>query len=408
MSHDAAPTPEASTAPVPGGPERAQSNGNILIVDDTPVNLRLLSKMLGEQGYHVRPVPNGPLALAAARAELPDLILLDIRMPEMDGYQVCEELKADARTRDVPIIFVSALDATQDKVRAFTAGGVDYVTKPFRAEEVLARVGTHLALRALHEQLQEANARMAAELALAGEVQASFLPSQVPEVPGWQLSATLIPAREASGDFYDFVSLPGGQWGMVVADVTDKGAGAALYMALSCTLIRTYAVEYPRQPERVLGAVNRRILEDCSASQFVTVFYGILDPAKGTLAYSNAGHCPPCRFRTSGDRDVHELARTGIPLGIYGDRTWRQETDQLDVGDVLVLYTDGITEAHHSAPSLFGKERLKSSVLATLDEAGSRLPSPQKIQDGILVDVQGFVGGAPQSDDIALIILARK
>jgi serine phosphatase RsbU (regulator of sigma subunit) len=179
-------------------------------------------------------------------------------------------------------------------------------------------------------------------------------------------------------------------------------------MALSCTLIRTYALEYPRQPERVLGAVNRRILEDCSASQFVTVFYGILDPAKGTLAYSNAGHCPPYRFCTGGDRGVHELARTGIPLGIYGDRTWRQETDQLDPGDVLVLYTDGITEAHHAAPSLFGKERLKSSVLATLDEAGWRLPSPQKIQDGILVDVDRFVGGAPQSDDIALIILARK
>jgi two-component system sensor histidine kinase/response regulator len=107
------------------------SKGNILIVDDTLANLRLLSQMLTEQGYHVRPVPEGSLALAAVQAEPPDLILLDIRMPEMNGYQVCEHLKAEVPTRDIPIIFISALDATQDKVRAFTVGGVDYVTKPF-------------------------------------------------------------------------------------------------------------------------------------------------------------------------------------------------------------------------------------------------------------------------------------
>jgi sigma-B regulation protein RsbU (phosphoserine phosphatase) len=407
MSHHRADNAKGPASHVSGGEGKAASNGNILIVDDTPVNLRLLSQMLAEQGYHVRPVPDGPLALAAARAEPPDLILLDIRMPEMDGYQVCEQLKADAHTRDIPIIFVSALDATQDKVRAFTAGGVDYVTKPFRAEEVLARVGTHLALRALHEQLQEANARMAAELALAGEVQASFLPRQVPELPGWLLSATLKPAREASGDFYDFISLPDGQWGIVVADVTDKGAGAALYMALSCTLIRTCAAEYPGRPELVLGAANRRILKDCSASQFVTVFYGILDPATGKLVYCNAGHCPPLHFRAKGDQDVQELVRTGIPLGIYEDRTWEHETAQLAPGDVLVLYTDGITEAHHEVPLLFGKENLMKSVRSTLGTAGPQRPSAQEIQEALLADIRGFVRDAPPSDDIALTILIR-
>ncbi|NIU62099.1 MAG: response regulator, partial [Pseudomonas stutzeri] len=233
---------------------------NILIVDDTPANLRLLSQMLAEQGYRVRPAPDGPLALAAARAEHPDLILLDIRMPEMDGYQVCEHLKADVRTRDIPIVFISALDATEDKVRAFTVGGVDYVTKPFQVEEVLARVETHLALRRMQKQLQRANRKMERELALAGEVQASFLPRQLPDIPGWQLSVTLRPARATSGDFYDVNLLPNGRLGILVADVVDKGAGAALFMALSSTLIRTYAVEYPAQPELALKAVNHRIL----------------------------------------------------------------------------------------------------------------------------------------------------
>ncbi|MBN1262642.1 MAG: hybrid sensor histidine kinase/response regulator [Anaerolineae bacterium] len=128
--------------------------GNILIVDDTPANLRLLSSMLSEQGYKVRSVLNGQMALTAAQAAPPDLVLLDIRMPDMDGYAVCEALKQDERTADIPIIFISALDATQDKVKAFTVGGVDYITKPFQFDEVLARVRTHLALRALQKELE--------------------------------------------------------------------------------------------------------------------------------------------------------------------------------------------------------------------------------------------------------------
>ena len=127
--------------------------GNILIVDDTPANLRLLSNMLSEQGFKVRSVINGPMALTAIRAAPPDLVLLDINMPGMNGYEVCDQLKADPATREIPIIFISALDEVHDKVKAFTVGGVDYITKPFQFEEVLARVKTHLALRNLQREL---------------------------------------------------------------------------------------------------------------------------------------------------------------------------------------------------------------------------------------------------------------
>jgi sigma-B regulation protein RsbU (phosphoserine phosphatase) len=382
------------------------SRRNILIIDDTPANLRLLSQMLAERGYRVRPVPDGRLALAAVRAEPPDLILLDIRMPEMDGYQVCEHLKAEAQTREIPILFISALDATEDKVRAFTVGGVDYITKPFQVEEVLARVETHLALRELQKRLQEANEKMAQELALAGEVQASFLPRELPRVPGWQLSATLKPARETSGDFYDFVSLPDGRLGILVADVSDKGAGAALYMALSCTLIRTYALQFPEQPELVLSAVNRRILRDTSANQFVTVFYGVLDPGRGRLVYANAGHPPPYQIRASAD-SVREWAGTGIPLGVFQDQRWGQEARQVDPGDTVLFYTDGITEACNSDGMLFGEERLLASAKAAQGPAGSRRPPAQGVQEAILRDVHAFLGEASPSDDIALTVLMR-
>lgn len=137
---------------------------DILIVDDTPGNLRLLSQMLADQGYKVRPVTSGEQALAAVQAMVPDLILLDIRMPQMSGYEVCERLKASARTCDIPIIFISALDEVQDKVQAFTVGGVDYITKPFHIEEVLARVKTHLALRDLQDLLRLVNQELAVRL----------------------------------------------------------------------------------------------------------------------------------------------------------------------------------------------------------------------------------------------------
>ena len=131
------------------------TKGNVLVVDDTSANLRLLSGMLKDEGYVVRPVPSGKLALRAAESSPPDLILLDINMPEMDGYQVCQRLKADDGLRDIPVIFISALSETMDKVKAFSVGGVDYITKPFQFEEVQARVQTHLALRQKERQLQE-------------------------------------------------------------------------------------------------------------------------------------------------------------------------------------------------------------------------------------------------------------
>ena len=140
-----------------GDQEEGASKGDILIVDDTLANLRVLSSMLTEQGYKVRGVSNGPMALTVARSATPDLILLDINMPDMDGYEVCRHLKEEEKTLDIPIIFISALDEVTDKIQAFTAGGVDYVTKPFQFEEVLARVETHLVLRRLQNQLQLAN-----------------------------------------------------------------------------------------------------------------------------------------------------------------------------------------------------------------------------------------------------------
>jgi sigma-B regulation protein RsbU (phosphoserine phosphatase) len=263
------------------------------------------------------------------------------------------------------------------------------------------------------EILKAENERVKQELAVAWRIQESFLPKEIPSVPGWQLVAALEPAKQTSGDFYDLISLPDGRLGLLVADVTDKGMGAALYMALSCTIIRTFAGEYHAQPQKVLGAAHRRILADTDTSQFVTVFYGILDPATGTLTYSNAGHNPPYLLGgrqdsvSGGDAEptvtVQELTNTGPPLGLrmFQDLTWEQNSVQVGAGDVLVLYSDGVTEAQDVSEELFEEERLLRVLHANVGY------SAQRIQDALIGEVHGFVGQAPQSDDITVMVLVR-
>jgi sigma-B regulation protein RsbU (phosphoserine phosphatase) len=246
-----------------------------------------------------------------------------------------------------------------------------------------------------------AHEKVARELVMAGQIQASFLPSELPDVAGWQLAATLEPARETAGDFYDFIPLPNERLGIVIADVTDKGMGAALYMALCRTLIRTYAAEYHDRPDLVFSASSRRILTDARADLFVTVFYGILDPATGTLTYCNAGHNPPYLLSAQ-DRDtVQVLHRTGMPLGVVEDATWEQGAVQLAPGDVLVLYTDGVTDAEDGQGSSFSQERLLETVQANLGR------SAQDIQDALITEVREFVSDAPQFDDITLMVVVR-
>jgi len=382
--------------------DQKRSKGDIMVVDDTPANLRLLSKILQERDYQVRPVPDGSLALAAAKTKPPDLILLDIRMPEMDGFQVCEKLKSDKSTQDVPIIFISALDAVEDKVRAFSVGGVDYITKPFHAEEVLARVQNHLDLRRLQAQLETANTKMAQELALAGEVQKSFFPQEIPQIPGWQLSATMESAHETSGDFFDTISLPRGYTGILMADVVDKGVAAALYMALSWSLLRTYAGDFPTHPEMTLTSVNQRLVEDTSAKQFVTVFYGILDPGTGRLVYSNAGHSPPLVFNSLSGEVSHRLEHTGRPLGIFEEEIWGQNVVEVQPGEMLLMYTDGVTCAQNEKMVDFKEAGLVASVQNHLELPGDDLV------EALLADIQSFTGKSAQMDDMALAVLTRE
>lgn len=369
----------------------------ILIIDDKPANLKLLTQVLAGQGYHIRAASSGRLALESVRASSPNLILLDIKMPEMNGFEVCEHLKAAELTRDIPVIFISALDDVREKVRGFQAGGVDYITKPFQVEEVLARVETHLGLRRLQKQLQDNNQRMLRELQFAALTQANFMPRELPHADGWQMSATLIPARETSGDFYDVFRLPDDRLGILVADVVDKGVAAALFMVLAWSLVRESIAQQPEYPEKVFEIVNQKILSIMDSLVFVTIFFGVLDTKTGLLTYANAGHPPPLVCRPDG-LFVH-LATTGIPLGISEEQTWNQASVRLYPDDLVVLYTDGIIEACNSANTFFGLDCLKKSIRAHLPASVSEL------QQAILTDVAQFLDGEHPQDDVALVVI---
>ncbi|NJD58863.1 MAG: serine/threonine-protein phosphatase, partial [Anaerolineae bacterium] len=190
--------------------------------------------------------------------------------------------------------------------------------------------------------------KMTRELKKARRVQESLLPDKPPQLAGWDLSVMLEPAHETSGDFYDFLMLPDGKLGLIIADVTDKGTGAALYMALSRSLWRTFAVNHPEEPQQTLAETNQRIMADTHGGLYITLFYGILEPQEGAFRFCNAGHLPGLLQRAK-DGEIEQLKRTGIPLGVLEAAGWSKEGLIMEPGDALVLYTDGITEAQNSA-----------------------------------------------------------
>jgi serine phosphatase RsbU (regulator of sigma subunit) len=240
--------------------------------------------------------------------------------------------------------------------------------------------------------------RVTQELTLARQMQVSFLPRSLPQIPGWELQAELAPARQTSGDFYDLIPLGDDALGLLIADVADKGMSAALFMALSRTLLRTYAYDYPKDPALVLAAANKRILSDTTDDSFVTVFYGVLDLPRGDLTYASAGH-NPAYLLTAGT--TRALTRTGMPLGIQHRARWETNRVQMAPDDLLLLYTDGVTDAHNSDDELFGVERLLHVV-----ERRQNDPLPQ-LTSSIAREVDAFCGQRPQFDDLTLLLARR-
>lgn len=362
----------------------------------------------------------------------PELILLDVHH-NLDAWKNCifdlrqevptlhlvlftdwqEECQIPAELQDLPVYCISR-DVSEEEFRAAVLQILQNIARRGLPEEPPLSSFPHqpreemvseaeVTARLTEQPLPRSDSLLAREMVMAGKIQADILPEEPPIIPGWDIAARLLPAHETSGDFYDFIPLSPRKWGLLIADVTDKGMGAALFMALSSTLLRTYAVRFPTLPALTLDAVSERLLSDTRGSMYVTAFYAILETHTGRLVYANAGHPPAVLFSLrKGKESIEQLRPTGMALGVSEEARWRQKEVRLAPGDVLILYTDGITEAQNLQGAFFEEDRLMEAALA---HAGG---GARQILDGLMAEVNRFTGSAPRQDDIALIVIRRE
>lgn len=381
--------------------------GHLLIVDDNRMNRIKLMRSVEQQGYSADQAENGRQALEMLAEHPFDLVLLDIVMPEMDGYEVLSHMQRDDTLREVPVVVISAVDELDSVVRCIEMGAEDYLPKSFDPVLLRARIGACLEKKRLRDQARALLHRLESELDEARQLQLSMVPGDFPPATADRpvsVHAFMEPAREVGGDLYDFFYLGEGQLYVLIGDVSDKGAAAGMFMARTRSLVRVlarqrYAMtgEVP-MPSDILDEVNVELCDNNSQMTFVTLFLGLLDVVTGELSMSSAGHPPPYLLHDGKWTEV-ELQTQGRALGIRRNSSYVHETIQLHRGDVVFLYTDGITDAVDSRGDPYSEGRLRSHLVSLED------PAPFEVIDGVLGNVKAFAGDSPQFDDITMLAL---
>jgi serine phosphatase RsbU (regulator of sigma subunit) len=397
-------------------------NARILVVDDLEANVRLLEGMLRISGYTSVESTTRPKEVCELhRQRRYSLILLDLQMPGMDGFQVMEGLKEIEEDGYLPVLVITAQPA--HKLRALEAGAKDFVSKPFDLAELRARVHNILEVRLLHletrnysraleETVRELEAsretirlktleerkKAEQELALAQETQESLLPRFLPQFENYRIRAFNTPTRYVGGDFYDFLQLSSGDWMGVLADVSGKGMSAAL---LSSMVLGALSMEFHSgtQPREVLTRVNRLLCEKSLPYQFVTLFLFLQNP-QGMGQFISAGHNPAYLFRSATGK-IEKLFSDAFFLGMFDFASYESRTFRLDKGDILVVISDGLTDAENPKQEMFGEQRLLQIIR---QEAPS---GSDAIEREVLKAVEEFTQGMAQTDDITFVIVEK-
>ena len=383
--------------------ERA-AGGSLLVVDDNEINRDVLSRRLERQGHRVAVAENGVQALRMMEAQRFDLVLLDILMPEMNGYQVLEQLKAHDRWHEVPVIMISALDELESVVRCIELGAEDYLPKPFNPVLLRARIGACLEKKRLREaqasQQRAEEERLKRELEMAAIVQRRLLPERPPEIAGLELAGACFSVREVGGDYYDFLELDDCHLGLVVADVAGKGMPAALVASTVQASLRSQACQNLGHLPELIASLNDALHSWTESNKFVTLFYAQFDVEQRRLSYVNAGHNPPLLLRSGAAAEVmNRLDTGGLPLGIFQEVTYTEQTLQMQSGDVLVAYTDGVIEALNPENEEFDEARLQAVI-----KAGTHL-SANELMEKIVASVREWCRGVPQTDDLTILVM---
>ena len=368
----------------------------ILVVDDAPANIQIALAILKEI-YQVRVATNGAKALELAASDpVPDLVLLDVVMPGMDGFEVCTRLKADPKTRDIPVIFLTGQTEIEDETRGFQVGGVDYIHKPFSPAVAKARVNTHLVLRGMRQQLASQLATIRTELETARRIQMSILPQKMPTIAGLDIAARYIPMTEVAGDFYDFIVVDEKRLGTLVADVSGHGMPAALISSM-LKIALAAQTPYASDPAAVLTGLNKAL---CGKFQghFVTAAYHYIDTDARTIRYAGAGH-PPLILKERSSADAKEALENGLFLGAFEYASYSTLELPFPEGTWAVLYTDGVPEMASESGEEFGVERIKSFV------AANDGLTPDKFIDELRTELARWSSDAEAEDDVTILAI---
>ena len=379
----------------------------ILVVDDNELNRDLLSRRLKRDGHTVVVAEHGRAALDRLAEQPFDLVLLDIMMPELTGYEVLEVMKRDAALAHIPVVMITAATEEESIVRCLSLGADDHLPKPFNPAILRARVGSSLARKRLHDAEQRHARSLERELEIGREIQRGFLPDQIPVPDGWELRAHFRPARQVAGDFYDAFPLPGGRVAIVLADVCGKGVGAALFMALFRSLFRALAEpQFAAAAETsdglratVQGTNDYIARTHGNANMFATVFFAVLDPASGRVEYVNAGHELPAVLGADGAVRAR-LAPTGPAVGLMPELPFGVARECIGRGETLVAYTDGVVDARNAAEESFGEDRL-------MELLAGHSATAQGLIDRVDSALGSFIADAAQFDDIAMLAARR-
>lgn len=402
----------------------------VLVVDDVQENVDLMEAILVSKGFSVYSAFSGAEALELIENKPPDLILLDVMMPMMDGFEVTRRIRANPRLPYIPIVLVTALQDNAALLTGLEAGADEFLTKPFSQPELIARARALVRLKQSNQQLVEAaeenrrlnqllhaeNARMSNELERTREAQLRLMPQSAPPYEGVSFIAYYNPALEVGGDYYDYFPLDEHRLLVIVADAVGKGGAAVLGVAITKSLIAAEFSEFATRkraagsaaaeesvnfnPADLLVRVNEVMCGTLESSQTeITLWCGLVDLEHRTIRYSNAGHPFPylCQYR-QGENRALELKQGGLPLGLFANAEYVTREESFERGDRLVLYSDGITEAQTPNGRLFSAERLAHALL----EAGGA--GPKELCSKVLSDVDLFCEGEPQSDDRTLVI----
>jgi phosphoserine phosphatase RsbU/P len=380
--------------------------GTILVVDDNEMNRDLLSRRLRRDGHTVLVAEHGRQALDRLAEQPFDLVLLDIMMPELTGYEVLEIMKGDAALQHIPVVMITAATEEESIVRCLLLGADDHLPKPFNPTILRARVASSLAKKQLHDGEQRYAKSLERELEIGREIQLGFLPDALPSPDGWELRAHFRPARQVAGDFYDAFSLSNGRVALVLADVCGKGVGAALFMALFRSLLRALAeTEFPAAASMrdglcatVQGTNDYIARTHGRANMFATAFVAVLDPATGALDYVNAGHEPPAIIGSGGVRA--RLQPSGPALGLMPGLPFGVHSERLATGETLFAYTDGVVDARDPADGPFGEERL-------MELLHQDATSAERLLERIDAALSAHITTAPQFDDVAMLATRR-